>query len=76
VSADDRPLADFGGFDPEADRERWPLTTAAIEASEPRPAVDEDDEPVQGNALLRALADDPANGLIELRPGFFFAPKN
>jgi hypothetical protein len=60
------------------DEENWPLTSRAIEASERAAGLSEDDladdeEPVLGNSVLHALAE---QGLIEeYEPGRFYVSK-
>lgn len=77
-----RPLSNFRGFNARLDREVWPLTTAAIEAAERAQVsksghldLTDEDEPVRGNAYLRALAEDPESGLVQLQPGVYYEPK-
>jgi hypothetical protein len=55
---------------------KWKLTLAAIGDE---PEIDEwgDGEPVFGLriiSLLKALAEDPANGLVEIAPGVYRGP--
>lgn len=36
---------------------------------------DDDDEPVAGMSILRAMAQDPESRLVELKPGVWWDPK-
>lgn len=49
----------------------WPRTWAAIRSCEP-PPVDEGEEPVRGNWLLRQLAEESGGRMVELAPGVFY----
>jgi hypothetical protein len=55
--------------------EYWPLTSRAIEESEPQSLDLAEEEPVRGNALLRALAAESGGRLVEISPGFWYESK-
>lgn len=55
----------------------WSGFEQTRDASEPPEwlAGDDDDEPVAGMSILRAMAEDPANEIVELKPGVWWQPK-